>query len=180
LLSFKVPRDGIYIAGSFPLEGTGSIPEALKTAPAQREFFEPPDGKTSEEVRWMLAMMDEHIHHMNWARTQEIQTLHQALGGRILFLGDAAHAMYQTLGQGATQAIEDALAAAAVLRNHPTSPQTMSAVYEARRKERVEFARRFTREATDTLLATDPVEGSLAKAQQPFLSKLRKLYSDVA
>jgi salicylate hydroxylase len=41
--------------------------------------------------------------------------------------------------------------------------------------------RRFTREATDTLLpGNDPVAGSLAKAEEPFLTKLRKLYSDVA
>jgi salicylate hydroxylase len=89
--------------------------------------------------------------------------------------------MFQTLGQGATQAIEDALAAALVLRTQPSSPQAVCASYEGRRRDRIEFARRLTREATDTLLpGGDPVSGSLAKAQEPFLSELRKLYSDVA
>lgn len=180
LLSFRLPNDCVYVAGSFPLEGTGPLPEYLKTSRAQRRFFQSEQGKVSPEVEWMLAMADRHIDDMNWARTQEIETKHQALGGRVLLLGDAAHAMFQTLGQGATQAIEDALAAAAVLRSGPETPRALCAGYEMRRRERVEFARRFTREATDTLLpGTDPVAGSLAKAQEPFLAKLRKLYLDV-
>jgi 2-polyprenyl-6-methoxyphenol hydroxylase-like FAD-dependent oxidoreductase len=181
LLSFRLPDECVYIAGSFPLAGTGSVPDYMKTARAQRRFFQPADGAVSPQVEWMLRMLDRHIDDMNWARTQEIETLHQALGGRVLLLGDAAHAMFQTLGQGATQAIEDALAAALVLRNQPSSPQAVCASYEARRRDRIEFARRLTREATDTLLpGGDPVGGSLAKAREPFLSELRKLYSDVA
>jgi salicylate hydroxylase len=129
----------------------------------------------------MLNRMDRHIDDMNWARTQEIEPLHSALDGRILLLGDAAHAMYQTLGQGATQAIEDALAAAAIVSGAPATPRAVCKAYEAKRCERIEFARRLTREATDTLMpGTDVVAGSLAKAREPFLSELRKLYSDVA
>jgi 2-polyprenyl-6-methoxyphenol hydroxylase-like FAD-dependent oxidoreductase len=181
LLSFRLPDNCVYIAGSFPLEGAGSVPEYLKTAKVQRRFFQPERGAMSPEVEWMLKMLDRYVDDMNWARTQEIETLHHALNGRVLLLGDAAHAMYQTLGQGATQAIEDALAAASVLRAKPDSPPLFCASYEARRRDRIEFARRFTREATDTLLpGCDPVAGSAAKAQEPFLAKLRKLYVDVA
>ena len=180
LLSFRLPNDCVYVAGSFPLEGTGTVPDYLKTSRAQRRFFEPDTGKVSREVDWMLGMLDRHVGDMNWARTQEIETLHHALGGRVLLLGDAAHAMFQTLGQGATQAIEDALAAAAVLRTQPASPKAFVDGYEARRRDRIEFAKQFTREATDTLLpGADPVAGSLAKAQEPFLAKLRQLYVDV-
>src|SRR5206468_936986 len=122
-----------------------------------------------------------HIDDVNWARTQEIDTLHQAKDGRVLLIGDAAHAMFQTLGQGATQAIEDSLAAADVLASGPVSPQALCDAYEARRGARVAFAKTFTREATDTLLpGSDPVAGALAKAEEPFLSKLRALYLDVA
>ena len=180
LLSFRLPNDCVYIAGSFPLEGTGTVPDYLKTSRAQRRFFQPENGTVSPEVEWMLAMLDRHIDDMNWARTQEIETLHQALGGRVLLLGDAAHAMFQTLGQGATQAIEDAVAASAVVRAQPQSPRALCMDYEDRRRDRIEFARRFTREATDTLLpGADPVTGSLAKGQEPFLAKLRQLYLDV-
>ncbi|HEX3485569.1 MAG TPA: FAD-dependent monooxygenase [Micropepsaceae bacterium] len=180
LLSFRLPNDCVYVAGSFPLAGTGSVPDYLKTARAQRRFFQPETGTVSPEVEWMLNRLDRHVEDMNWARTQEIETLHHTLGGRVLLLGDAAHAMFQTLGQGATQAIEDALVAAAVLREEPQSPKTVCTSYEARRRDRIEFAKHLTREATDTLLGSDPVAGSLAKAQEPFLTKLRQLYVDVA
>jgi salicylate hydroxylase len=181
LLAFLVPGGYAYIAGSFPLEGQGPIPDETRTAEAQARFFLPPDGPPSPEVAWMLAQLDACIDDVNWARTQEIETLHQAMDGRVLLIGDAAHAMFQTLGQGATQAIEDALAAAAVLRGRPVSPQAMCDAYQARREARVDFAKTFTREATDTLLpGCDPVAGSLAKAEEPFLSKLRTLYLDVA
>ena len=181
LLSFRVPNDCVYVAGSFPLAGAGSVPDYVKTARAQRRFFKPGDGPASRQVEWMLNVMDRYFQDMNWARTQEIETLHHALDGRVLLLGDAAHAMFQTLGQGATQAIEDALAAAAVLRRLPGSPRAVCESYESRRRDRIEFARRLTREATDTLLpGGDPVAGSLAKAREPFISELRKLYSDIA
>ena len=128
----------------------------------------------------MLKQLAGHIDEVNWARTQEIDTLHQAMGGRVLLIGDAAHAMFQTLGQGATQAIEDALAAAAVIAGAAT-PRAVCDAYVARRSARVDFAKTFTREATDTLMpGVDPVAGSLAKAEEPFLSKLRTLYLDVA
>lgn len=181
LLSFRLPKDYAYIAGSFPLGGSGSVPQYLKSSQAQRRFFEPKTGSTSPPVSWMLNLMDRYMNSMNWARTQEIETLHHALEGRVLLLGDAAHAMFQTLGQGATQAIEDALAAATIVGGAPVSHQQVCSAYEAKRRDRVAFAKQLTREATDTLLpGADVVAGSLAKAREPFLSNLRKLYSDVA
>lgn len=181
LLSFRLQNEYVYVAGSFPLAGSGSVPEYMKTSRTQRRFFEPGPASPSPQVNWMLNQMDRHMDEMNWARTQEIETLHHALDGRILLLGDAAHAMYQTLGQGATQAIEDALVAALVIGGEPASSRALCNSYEAKRRDRIEFARRLTRQATDTLMpGTDVIAGSLAKAREPFLSELRKLYSDVA
>jgi salicylate hydroxylase len=181
LLSFALPGGDVYVAGSFPLDGDGPMPEAARTAQAQRRLFTPAGSPPSPAVEWMLSMIDLHLGEVNWARTQEIEPLHQALDGRLLLLGDAAHAMFQTLGQGATQSIEDALAAADLLRSGIRDPAELSKAYEARRSARVAFAKRFTQEATDTLLpGVDPVAGALAKAQPPFLSKLRQLYCDVS
>lgn len=181
LLSFRLPGDYAYIAGSFPLAGSGSVPRYLKTPQAQRRFFEPRSGSASPAVKWMLNLMDRHMDSMNWARTQEIETVHHALDRRVLLLGDAAHAMYQTLGQGATQAIEDALAAAHIAGNAPASQDQVCTAYEAKRRDRIAFAKRLTREATDTLMpGADVIAGSLAKAREPFLSNLRQLYADVA
>jgi salicylate hydroxylase len=88
--------------------------------------------------------------------------------------------MFQTLGQGATQAIEDALCAARILRSQPASPQAFCSAYQSMRADRVAFAKQFNRDATDTLMpGGDPVAGSLAKAQEPFLGNLRALYRDV-
>ena len=181
LLSFRLPGDAVYVAGSFPIDAAHPVPDELRTAAAQRRFFEPKGGKASPEVQWMLEMVERHIGEMNWARTQEIDIKHQTMNGRVLLLGDAAHAMFQTLGQGATQAIEDALAAANVVRAKPPSPRAICDAYEAHRRDRVQFACDFSREATDTLLpGSDPVAGSLKKAEAPFVEKLRKLYRDVA
>jgi len=47
----------------------------------------------------------------------ELQHLHQWSHGRVTLLGDAAHAMTPNLGQGACQAIEDAVALAGCLRD---------------------------------------------------------------
>ena len=49
---------------------------------------------------------------MHWARMQEHDVLYADPVSNVLYLGDAAHGMVPTLGQGATQAIEDACVAA--------------------------------------------------------------------
>ncbi len=48
----------------------------------------------------------------------ELPDLPAFVGGRIALLGDAAHAMTPNLGQGANQALEDAITLAAVLDGH--------------------------------------------------------------
>ena len=53
--------------------------------------------------------------------------LYRAADCNVLYLGDAAHGMVPTLGQGATQAIEDAAIAATLIaqrhgRGSATSP----------------------------------------------------------
>ena len=92
----------------------------------------------------------------------------------MLLLGDAAQAMVPTLGQGATQAIEDGVIAASILRKGGG----VKAI-AASRDSRVEFVRDFSLEATDTMLGTDPVAGTKAKSGPEFLAKLKKLYRDV-
>ena len=73
LLSFRVPDNCVYIAGSFPLAGDGPMDDQVKTAAAQRKFFEPSNGPLSPEVAWMLDMLERHVGDSNWARTQEIE-----------------------------------------------------------------------------------------------------------
>ena len=66
----------------------------------------------------------------------ELQHLHQWSSGRVTLLGDAAHAMTPNLGQGACQAIEDAVALADCLKKATHIPVALTN-YEKQRIKRV-------------------------------------------
>ncbi|TPG60500.1 FAD-dependent monooxygenase [Roseomonas nepalensis] len=174
LLAFRVPGDAVYVAGTFRLGGEVPIPEEARTAAHQRALFAPAGAAPCPAVAWMLDRIEADVAGIHWARTQEAPVLRHAAGGRALFLGDAAQAMVPTLGQGATQAIEDGAIAAGILRAGGDA-----AAVAARRDPRVAFARRLSRAASDTILGEDPVEGTRRKGREPFLAELRRLYTEV-
>lgn len=66
--------------------------------------------------------------------------------GRIALLGDAAHAMTPHLGQGACQALEDAVTLAAALAAEPTVEAALSR-YDAERRPRSQSVARAARRA---------------------------------
>ncbi|MFE6225034.1 FAD-dependent monooxygenase [Streptomyces sp. NPDC057854] len=66
--------------------------------------------------------------------------------GRVALLGDAAHAMTPHLGQGACQALEDAVALAAALAAAPTVESAL-ARYDAERRPRSQAVARAARQA---------------------------------
>lgn len=175
LLAYRVPGDAVYIAGAFPLHGDGSIPASAQTIAAQRALFLPPGGEPSRAVAWMLDRMARAFDDIHWARSQTAPLLRRVCDDRVLLLGDAAHGMVPTLGQGATQAVEDGLLAASVLAMGG-GPAEIAAL----RDTRVDFVRDFSIEASDTMLpGSDPVAGTLAKAGPDFQAKLRRLWTDV-
>ncbi|WP_370154028.1 FAD-dependent monooxygenase [Ferrovibrio sp.] len=183
LLAFRVPGNATYIAGSFPIPADRDVPAAAKTAAALRALYTPADGAAHAQSAWLIDTICSNVADIHWARLQEADMAFADPNGRILLLGDAAHPMVPTLGQGATQAMEDACVAVAELRQAlaGNDGDLAGAVrrIEQRRRDRVEFVVRFSRDATDTMLAgADPVSGSLAKNAPGFRAKLARLYRD--
>lgn len=175
LLAYRLPGGAAYIAGAFPMPYDSPFtPEMQEPAHAARCYV-PAGRPPCEAVAWMVERTERLIDQVHWARVQVAPFARSALGGRALFLGDAAHAMMPTLGQGATQAIEDGVLAAAVLAGGGDA-----AAVGALRDARIDFVRRLSEDATDTMLpGSDPVAGTLRKGQPEFLAALRRLYTEV-
>lgn len=74
----------------------------------------------------------------------ELRGLTQWSRGRVCLLGDAAHAMSPSAGQGASMAIEDALALTLAMRDNP-DPESAFTAYERFRRPRVEAVARIAR-----------------------------------
>jgi salicylate hydroxylase len=185
LLAFRVPPGHIYIAGTFPIPAERNIADHEKTIGAIRRYYTPATGKPSTQVKWMIDTLCDNIGAIHWARMQETDPGYLDAAAAALYLGDAAHGMVPTLGQGATQAIEDACAAAeliaARLRDGRRDVREWMESYEALRKERIRFVVDFSYEASDTLFAgADPVAGTRKKLEPPFQDKLKRLFRDVA
>jgi salicylate hydroxylase len=185
LLAFRVPPAHIYATCAFPIPIGEEIPEHLKRPEALRDMYVPPSGKPSPPARWLVEAICSHAADLHWARMQEHDLLYADPRRNVLFLGDAAHGMVPTLGQGATQTIEDATLAADVIAREwaceRCDPRACLELISDLRSDRMRFAMQFSFEATDTLLAgADPVAGTLQKTGSDFMAKLRRLYCGAA
>jgi salicylate hydroxylase len=184
LLSFRVPPGHIYIAGSFPILPDAKVDTELKSPKALRQAYAPPAAEPSAQARWLIDTVCANASETHWARMQEHDALYRAADCNVLYLGDAAHGMVPTLGQGATQAIEDAANAVHVIeqgyRDGQRDVENWLATIEKRRAERMRFVMTFSLEATDTMLAgADPVAGTRHKTEASFRNRLKTLYGDV-
>ncbi|MDQ0395682.1 FAD-dependent oxidoreductase [Labrys monachus] len=182
LLAFRVPGDFIYCAGSFPIPPGSGIAEDMKQPAFLGELYRPASGTPSPQAGYLIEAVQRHAERIHWARLQEGSVAYGREPG-ILLVGDSAHPMVPTLGQGATQACEDACVVvdeirAALAEGRPVA--TVSERVEARRADRVRFVVDFSREATDTMLAgADPVAGTIRKTEPAFRQKLAQLYRDI-
>jgi salicylate hydroxylase len=184
LLAFRVPPGHIYMAGTFPLRAGDEIGDADKSADALRRYYLPADGAAGDQCAWLVDTLCANVGAIHWARLQETEAGYRDGDAPLLYLGDAAHGMVPTLGQGATQAIEDGCVAAALIAGRlAAGSRDVGAwlqAFDAARSERIRFVMDFSLEASDTLFAgADPVAGSLKKVQPPFRAKLSRLYRDV-
>lgn len=184
LLAFTIPGGYVYCAGAFPIDSQdGTIPNRMKDPEVLRSLYLPDDAPPSAEAAFLIDGIVERVRDIHWARAQEDEIAYAVAGWPVLFIGDASHPMIPTLGQGATQAVEDAccvmneigvaLAGGARLLDVPAEVDRL-------RRERVRFVMDFSREASDTMLVgADPVAGTLAKLEPDFQDKLRQLYREV-
>jgi salicylate hydroxylase len=184
LLAFRVPPDHVYIAGTFPIRPEADIADDLKAPEALRAAYTPRSASPSVQARWLIDTVCENAAETHWARMQEHDLLYRAADCNALYLGDAAHGMVPTLGQGATQAIEDAANAAALITQRYQEGLRDAgrwlAEIDALRKERMKFVMEFSLAATDTMLVgADPVTGTKHKNEAPFRNRLKELYRNI-
>ena len=184
LLAFRVPPGHIYIACAFPIAPDADIPPQLKTPEALRAAYTPLNAPPSDQAQWMINEVCANVADTHWARMQEHDALYHAADCNVLYLGDAAHGMVPTLGQGATQAIEDAAVAATLIATRYAQGRRDVAAWlsdiATLREQRMRFVMEFSLEATDTMLeGADPVAGTHHKTEAPFIDRLKALYNDV-
>src|SRR5216684_7036164 len=154
------------------------MPDALHAA------YTPRSAPPSAQARWLVDTICGNVADTHWARMQEHEALFADPHTNVLYIGDAAHGMVPTLGQGATQAIEGAAVAAGLIarawQQGRRDPRDWLEAIAMTRRERVQFTMEFSREATDTMLeGADPVAGTLHKKGPEFMAKLLRLYRDV-
>jgi salicylate hydroxylase len=181
LLAFRVPPGNIYITATRATEPGAPILPEWQTAESIRACFEPSAGRASPAVRWLLDALCVNLQNSHWARMQEAPLLFAEPQANIMYLGDSAHGMVPTLGQGATQAIEDACVASGIierlLARGGLLPRDWLTAVDKARSERIRFVMDLSRRASDTLLmGADPVVAAKWKTNHAYISELRKLY----
>lgn len=77
--------------------------------------------------------------------------------GRVVIIGDAAHALGPTSGQGANLAIEDAFALACCLKAYRTDFNYALIRYEEIRRPTVEYIREFETTSSAMRVSSDPL-----------------------
>jgi 2-polyprenyl-6-methoxyphenol hydroxylase-like FAD-dependent oxidoreductase len=94
----------------------------------------------------------------------DIQSLPRWHRGRVVLIGDAAHAVSPNAGQGASMALEDALYLAKLLRDHPADYEHACMRFEIDRKPRVE-----------RIVAEGRRKGTDKEVVSPLQSKIREM-----
>lgn len=95
------------------------------------------------------------------ADIRDLETLEHWSDGRVVLMGDAAHALTPHVGRGAGEALEDALALADALAaadlGELASVRTALEDYERRRRPAVAELLKFTRRVGDSLTMSNPL-----------------------
>lgn len=132
-----MPGNRVYCFATATVPADGAGPDG-EQAELRRRF-----GKWAEPIPALLATVPE-----DGVLRHDIYDLPPLPGyaiGRVALLGDAAHAMTPDLGQGACQALEDAVVLAACLDRTPDVISALAAYDRQRRRRTQRVARRAAR-----------------------------------
>ena len=184
LLCFRLADGRVYLSGNFPIEAGREIGEHEKTAAFLRAAYLPAAGPVEPKCRFLIKATCDPGAVLHWSRAQEIDVRFHDDSRRVLFVGDSAHAMAPTLGQGATQAIEDGCAFIALfeagIRRPGFDTRALLGAYDALRRERIEFVKRFSWDASEPLLAgRDPRVTNRDRNGPAYRAKLRRMYCEL-
>ncbi len=190
LLAFRVPSDRVYIAGSFPIEAGRDIPASERSVEALARHHLPTSVAACAPVRWLVDRLVAQHGQIHWARLQESPSLWHDSSGQVLFLGDSAHGMVPTLGQGATQSVEDACVAGRLIVDAarrfggaaptPGGTAQLTARIASLREPRLRFAMDFSLDATAAMLAGAEGRTEMARLRLPhYQQQFRRLWADV-
>lgn len=105
-----------------------------------------------------------------WNDAEELPPIPNFAFGRVLLLGDAAHAMTPNLGQGACQAIEDAVVLAMILKKE-TTPEKAFLQFEKERMPRVREATRISANAGKAAHFNNYFSIALRNLMMPLMAK---------
>lgn len=187
IIAFRVSDGRVYVSGNLPLAPGEAIPESMKLKSYLKQAYTPQDGVMDAVYAYLIeaACAEETQHH--WARAQEIDSRFHDSSGQVIFVGDAAHAMAPTLGQGATQAIEDACVFINCFKKWFEAQRAkqndfseLSKTFRKLRETRIEFVKRFSWEASDALLlGSDPIADNLKKVSPEYFERYHRLYREI-
>lgn len=133
-----------------PLKENAKCP-TYKTEEMREELFEVFKGWPAP-VQRLIAALD--LQKLNRIPICDIDPLDKMYRGRVVLLGDAAHATTPTLGQGGCQALEDSEVLAQFLTTTNVSVQDCLARYERHRKQRCHEMQLKARDRTAVIYPT--------------------------
>lgn len=102
----------------------------------------------------------------------DVATLPRWSDGRVVLIGDAAHAASPHSGQGASIALEDTIVLAKILRDHAGPIEEAFARFEQERRKRVERIVAFGRRSGDTKKKQGAVTAWLQRLMMPLLIRI--------
>ena len=143
--------DAVGVYGNVRISRGGRVPDVAKTPDAMRALFTPKGGVDAMDPlgRFLLDALVAKAEggDFHWERFQEATPRMRDERGHVLIIGDAAHAFCPSLGTGASLAVEDACAAAAILCEGARAGRSVAQMVAAVEQQRLPRAREFAQMA---------------------------------